>query len=51
MNTLVALRTLRDKVLLHDDLNFLLTNRIPRIALTHAMGWFSRIRSPLLTRA
>jgi phosphatidylserine decarboxylase len=50
VNTLVALRALRDKVLLQNDLNFLVTNRIPRIALTHAMGWFSRIRSPLLTR-
>ncbi|MBQ0942887.1 phosphatidylserine decarboxylase [Ideonella sp. 4Y16] len=33
-----------------EDLNFLLTNRIPRIALTRAMGRFSRIRSPWLTR-
>jgi phosphatidylserine decarboxylase len=41
---------LRDSLLLQEDLNFLLTNRIPRIALTRAMGGFSRIRSPLLTR-
>jgi phosphatidylserine decarboxylase len=34
----------------HEQLNFLLTNRIPRIALTHAMGWYSRIRSPWLAR-
>ncbi len=33
-----------------EDLNFLLTNRIPRIALTRAMGRFSKIRSPLLAR-
>ncbi len=33
-----------------EDLNFLLTNRVPRIALTHFMGWFSQIRSPLLAR-
>jgi phosphatidylserine decarboxylase len=33
-----------------EDLNFLLTNRIPRIALTRAMGRFSRIRSPWLAR-
>lgn len=31
-------------------LNFLITNRIPRRFLTLAMGWFSRIRSPLLAR-
>lgn len=33
-----------------EDLNFLLTNRVPRIALTQLMGRFSRIESPLLTR-
>ena len=33
-----------------EDLNFLLTNRLPRIALTRWMGRYSRIRSPLLTR-
>jgi phosphatidylserine decarboxylase len=41
----------RDRWLQHEELNFLLTNRVPRIALTHAMGWYSRIRSPLLTKA
>jgi phosphatidylserine decarboxylase len=35
---------------LQEDLNFLLTNRVPRIALTRFMGWFSQIRSPWLTR-
>lgn len=33
-----------------DQLNFLLTNRIPRRFLTRSMGWYSRIESPLLTR-
>ncbi len=42
---------LRDRLLLQEDLNFLLTNRIPRIAATRFMGWFSRIESPLLARA
>ena len=41
---------LRDRLLLQEDLNFLLTNRVPRIALTHLMGWYSQLRSPLLTR-
>ncbi len=45
-----ARRRWRDRLLLNEDLNFLLTNRVPRIALTRFMGWFSRIRSPLLTR-
>ncbi|MCE2828131.1 MAG: archaetidylserine decarboxylase, partial [Verrucomicrobium sp.] len=44
------LRRLRDRWLLQEDLNFLLTNRIPRAFLTHAMGHLSRIRSPWLTR-
>jgi phosphatidylserine decarboxylase len=35
---------------LREDLNFLLTNRVPRIALTHLMGKISAIRSPGLTR-
>lgn len=43
------LATLR-RVLQHEDLNFLLTNRVPRIALTRFMGGFSRIQSPLLAR-
>ncbi|MBV9190920.1 MAG: phosphatidylserine decarboxylase [Betaproteobacteria bacterium] len=33
-----------------DELNFLVTNRIPRIALTRFMGWFSRIEHPLIVR-
>jgi len=41
---------LRDRLLLQEDLNFLLTNRIPRQAATQLMGWYSRIRSPFLTR-
>jgi phosphatidylserine decarboxylase len=44
------LRRWRDRLLLQEDLNFLLTNRVPRIALTRLMGRFSRVRSPLLTR-
>ncbi len=35
---------------LQEDINFLLTNRVPRILLTRFMGWFSHIRSPLLAR-
>jgi len=34
----------------HERLNFLLTNRIPRIALTRLMGRFSKIESRWLTR-
>ncbi len=42
--------SLRERLLLNEDLNFLLTNRVPRHALTRFMGWYSRIRSPWLTR-
>ena len=31
-----------------EDLNFLLTNRIPRLALTRFMGWFSQRTNPLV---
>ncbi len=43
-------RRWRDRVLQHEDLNFLLTNRIPRIAATRFVGWFSQIRQPWLAR-
>jgi phosphatidylserine decarboxylase len=38
------------QMLQQEDLNFLLTNRVPRIALTRFMGWFSQIRNPWLAR-
>jgi phosphatidylserine decarboxylase len=34
-----------------EDLNFLLTNRIPRAALTRFMGWFSKIENPVIRDA
>ena len=34
-----------------EDINFLLTNRIPRYALTVFMGWFSKIEQPLVRDA
>lgn len=46
-----AWKSLRDRLLLQEDLNFLLTNRIPRVFLTRWMGRFSKIRSPLVARA
>jgi phosphatidylserine decarboxylase len=41
--------TLR-KFFAQEDLNFLLTNRVPRTLLTRFMGWFSQIRNPLVCR-
>lgn len=34
-----------------EDLNFLLTNRIPRQLLTRFIGWFSKIEHPLVRDA
>jgi phosphatidylserine decarboxylase len=35
-------------IVLREDVNFLLTNRIPRRALTRFIGWFSRIEQPMV---
>ena len=39
------------KIFQQEDLNFLFTNRVPRMLLTRLMGCFSQIRSPWLARA
>jgi phosphatidylserine decarboxylase len=36
------------RMLQQEDINFLLTNRIPRRLLTRFMGWFSQIEQPLV---
>lgn len=38
------------KLTQHEQLNFLLTNRVPRRMFTRFMGWYSEIQSPWLTR-
>jgi phosphatidylserine decarboxylase len=45
------MRALLDRLTQQEDLNFLLTNRIPRQALTRFMGWFSKIEQPLVRDA
>ena len=42
------LRTMLARVGAQEDLNFLLTNRLPRRLATQFMGWFSRIEQPLV---
>lgn len=42
------LRTAIAGIVGHEDLNFLLTNRIPRRLTTRFIGWFSRIQNPLV---
>jgi phosphatidylserine decarboxylase len=44
----MTVRTAILRVLEHEDVNFLLTNRIPRRLLTRFMGWFSKIEQPLV---
>jgi len=39
------------RLLQRDDLNFLLTNRLPRRLITQVIGWFSRIEQPLVRDA
>ena len=38
------------RLVANEDLNFLLTNRIPRRLATDFIGWFSRIEQPLVAR-
>src|ERR1700728_1023884 len=43
-------KSLISRVVQQEDINFLLTNRIPRRLLTRFMGWLSRIEQPLVCR-
>src|ERR1700760_1578677 len=44
----MTLRTEMLRVFEQEDVNFLLTNRIPRRLATRLFGWFSRIEQPLV---
>jgi phosphatidylserine decarboxylase len=44
----MTLRTTISALVEQEQLNFLLTNRVPRRLLTRFMGWFSRIEQPLV---
>jgi phosphatidylserine decarboxylase len=46
----VTAKSLIARVVQQEDVNFLLTNRIPRRLVTQFVGWLSRIKSPLLCR-
>lgn len=47
----MTLRKHIHQLLAHEDINFLLTNRLPRRWLTQCMGRFSQIENPLVARA
>ena len=44
----VNLRSAIARIVQHEDLNFLLTNRIPRRWLTLFLGWFSKLEHPFI---
>jgi phosphatidylserine decarboxylase len=44
----MTLRSLLARLSAHEDVNFLLTNRIPRRLATRFIGWFSKIEQPLV---
>src|SRR5262245_32209587 len=44
----MTVRTLIGQLFQQEDLNFLLTNRIPRRLATRFIGWFSKIEQPLV---
>ena len=47
----MTVRSKVQRVLQQEQLNFLLTNRLPRRLATNFMGWFSQIEQPLVRRA
>jgi phosphatidylserine decarboxylase len=44
----MKMKQLIQRITTQEDLNFLLTNRIPRITLTRFIGWWSQIKNPLI---
>ena len=44
----MTVKSLISSLTQQEDLNVLLTNRVPRAALTSFMGWFSKIENPLV---
>jgi phosphatidylserine decarboxylase len=50
-NGMMTLRATLAQIARHEDLNFLLTNRIPRRLATRFVGWLSRVEQPLVKNA
>ena len=50
-DTEMTTKALIARIVQQEDLNFLLTNRIPRRLLTQFVGWLSRIEQPWVTRS
>jgi phosphatidylserine decarboxylase len=47
----MSLRAELARIVQQEDINFLLTNRIPRRLATRFLGWFSQIETPVVARA
>ncbi len=47
----MSLRSGLARIVQHEDINFLLTNRIPRRFVTRFLGWFSQIENPIVARS
>jgi phosphatidylserine decarboxylase len=47
-DNVMKLRSTIARIVQHEDLNFLLTNRIPRRWLTLFLGWFSKLEQPFI---
>ena len=47
----MSLRSDLARIVQQEDINFLLTNRIPRRLATRFLGWFSKIENPVVARA
>jgi phosphatidylserine decarboxylase len=47
----MSLKSELGRILEQEDINFLLTNRIPRRLATRFLGWFSKIENPVVARA
>jgi phosphatidylserine decarboxylase len=44
----MTVRSLIDRIVQHEGLNFALTNRLPRRLVTRLMGWLSKVEQPLV---
>ena len=44
----MTVRTDIAKIFMQEDLNFLLTNRIPRRLATQFVGWLSKVEQPVV---
>src|SRR5450755_641203 len=49
-DTKMTARSLLARLTQQEDLNFLLTNRIPRRCVTRFMGWWSRLEHPWICK-